>query len=132
MVEMRAGSTPHRTRVLVVEDDPIIVDLLTDIVGSCGYSVEVASCASEAIYALEKQLSTAACVILDYGIPGMDPSRLLSRMREIQGDLKVLLSSGYSRAFIDREFALDSVEGFLAKPYEPQALQEELERLLKD
>ena len=109
---------PLSKHVLVVEDDPIIVDLIRSIVGKLGYAC--------AIEAYQGCCDSAVCVILDYSIPGMDPTRLLSRMREINANVQVLLSSGYSETFISSEFPIDSVAGFIPKPYEPQTLIEAL------
>ncbi len=118
------------SRILVVEDDPSVVDLIRDIVGLLGYETVVAENADEAISEFRNHCESAACVILDYGIPGMDASRLLSRLKEIDSGVKVLLSSGYSRSFIAKDFPMDSVAAFIPKPYEPQLLVEALSRVV--
>ena len=94
-------------QVLIVEDDRVIIELIQDIVSSLGFGVVVAENAAEALAEYEECADSAVCVILDYGIPGMDASRLLYRMKEINGHVKVLLSSGYSPSFIGRDFRSD-------------------------
>lgn len=118
--------------VLVIEDDRVIVELIQDIVSSLGFGVVVAENAAEALTEFEDCSKSAVCVILDYGIPGMDASRLLSRMKEIDSNVKVLLSSGYSRSFISKDFPLDSVSAFIPKPYEPRLLVEALMRVVRE
>ena len=118
-------------QVLIVEDDLVIIELIQDIVSSLGFGVVVAENAVEALAEFEECSGRAACVILDYSIPGMDASRLLSRMKEINSKIKVILSSGYSPNFIGRDFPLDEVDGFIAKPYEPQKLIEALMKVME-
>ena len=117
-------------QILVVEDDFNVVELIRDIVALLGFEVIVAENAEQALDKFEQCSDSALCVILDYGIPGMDASRLLSRLREIDAKVKVLLSSGYSRSFIAKEFPLESVDGFIPKPYEPQLLVEALNKVV--
>ncbi|MCB0324987.1 MAG: response regulator, partial [Bdellovibrionales bacterium] len=124
----RQGKAATRS-VLVVEDDPYIIEVVREIVQTFGFEVVAAESAGEALSAFEQSGRTLACVILDYNVPGMDASRLLARMRELDADVKVLLSSGYSQAFISREFPLESVHGFIPKPYQPAKLVEALQRL---
>lgn len=118
--------------VLIVEDDQVVVELIQDIVTSLGFGVLVADNACDALEELEKFSDSAVAVILDYSIPGMDASRLLSRMKEINKDVKIVLSSGYSQSFIGKEFPLDSVAAFIAKPYEPQHLVDQLMKVVKN
>jgi two-component system, cell cycle sensor histidine kinase and response regulator CckA len=118
-------------QILVIEDDRSIVELIREIVSLLGFGVIAAENADEAITEFEECSDSAACVILDYGIPGMDASRLLSRLREINSSVKVVLSSGYSQSFIAREFPLDTVAAFIAKPYEPQILVDALTKVVE-
>lgn len=126
----KAGAAKGR-QILVIEDDKSIVELIKEIVSLLGFDVIAAENADEAISEFEECSDSAACVILDYGIPGMDASRLLSRLREIDSGVKVVVSSGYSQSFIARDFPLDTVSAFIAKPYEPQLLVDALTKVVE-
>jgi len=115
--------------VLVVEDDPIILYLLQDVLSASGFKVLVAKNAPDGLSLFQNYSDSTFCVILDYGIPGMHAARLLERMLDIQSDVKVILSSGYPQTFIKEDFPIEKLAGFLAKPYDPQVLISELKRL---
>ncbi|MFN8389508.1 MAG: response regulator [Bdellovibrionota bacterium] len=115
--------------VLVVEDDPIILELLQDVLSNAGFKVLIAKNASDGLALFQNYADSTFCVILDYGIPGMHASRLLERFVEVDGDVRVILSSGYPQNFIGEDFPLERIAGFMAKPYDPQILISELARL---
>ena len=119
-------------QVFIVEDDRVIIDLLRQIMRTLGFDVMVAKNAKEALDCFENNSKALDCVILDYGIPGMKPLQLVSKMRELNSDVKVLLSSGYSSSFISRDFPMEQVDGFIAKPYEPLNLVKAVMELVGD
>ena len=114
-----------------MEDDSVIVELLREILGVLGLEAVIAENAYDAISEFAESVANTVCVILDYGIPGMDASRLLAKLRDINPEIKVVLSSGYSSSFIARDFPLSAVSAFIAKPYEPLVLVEMLKRIVE-
>lgn len=129
VVDVGFAGSQART-VLIVEDDAIIVDLLQNVLASAGFTVCVARHAAEALELFANANRSTCCVLLDYGIPGMHASRLLERLLEIDPTVHVILSSGYPQNFIVEDFPLERISGFLAKPYDPQVLIDELRRIV--
>jgi len=131
LTEIDLGPAPESSvrNVLVVEDDPIILDLLQDVLVSAGFKVLIAKNAPDGLELFREFSISTFCVILDYGIPGMHATRLLERFQEIDPEVKVILSSGYPQQFIREDFPVDKLAGFMAKPYDPQVLISELRRL---
>ena len=131
ITEIDLGPAPESSvrNVLVVEDDPIILDLLQDVLVSAGFKVLIAKNAPDGLDLFREYVESTFCVILDYGIPGMHATRLLERFQEIDPKVKVILSSGYPQQFIREDFPVDKLAGFMAKPYDPQVLISELRRL---
>ena len=126
-VEMQTGSmAPH---VLVVEDDPVILELLQDVLSGAGFKVLVAKTAVDGLALFQQYSDSTFCVILDYGIPGMHAARLFERLTDLDPEVKVILSSGYPQHFIVEDFPMEKIAGFMVKPYDPQILISELERL---
>ena len=118
-------------RVLIIEDDSIVVDIIEETLKSFFNSkTHKESCGKEAMALFEKYASDTSCVILDYGIPDMHASRILSALRETNSNAKVILASGYPKHFVKRDFPLESIDSFLAKPFSPRKLALEVERLI--
>jgi len=92
-----------------------------------GYRTLVAESAPEALVLLRRDRSIDLLfsdVVMPAGMSGLELARAASRLRP---DLKVLLSSGFSREGAD---AIASEFPFIAKPYRPAALARKLEELL--
>jgi PAS domain S-box-containing protein len=103
--------------VLLADDQEMVRNLGRDILERYGYRVLVASDGQEALDVFRQRPHDIELVVLDYAMPrlsGLDTMRLL---REINGAIPVLFSSGY---YSDQ--ALQAIEaeqgvGFVAKPY---------------
>jgi len=110
--EERRGSET----ILVVEDDDDVRDVAVTMLNDLGYSTVVATNGSEAL----AELSNGRRVDLlftDYVMPnGLDGAELARKARALRPDLKVLLTSGYSRQAIAENVA-DPSFVIVSKPY---------------
>jgi CheY-like chemotaxis protein len=106
--------TPGGRRILLVEDDPGVRELLVDILRGHGYDVTAANSAEEA---LERARDHVFDLLLsDVDLPGMNGARLARTLRERQPDLRMVLMSGYpDDGTIDGE--LTERPMFLRKPF---------------
>ncbi len=126
----RSNSTMSSgTTVLIVEDDEFVREVLADIVSSFGFTVALAADGADAIDEYERAADDIDCIILDYDIPGTHSSRVVSHIRGINSSVKILLSSGYPETHVSGSFPLESVDGFIPKPYNTIMLKSELERI---
>jgi DNA-binding NtrC family response regulator len=103
-------------RVLVVEDEWLISEMVADVLMEHGCDVHVASSAEEA---LEHLICGGPCDVLftDINLPGgMDGAALAQRARRVRPGLPVVYASGHLTLG-----HIDAVEGavFVAKPYDP-------------
>jgi CheY-like chemotaxis protein len=118
-------------RVLVVDDDPVIVRLLEVNLRLEGYDVSTASRGEEA---LERAVATHPDVILlDVMMPGLDGWETCRRLREIPefADTPVVFLS--ARAQDDdasRGASLGTSVEYVTKPFDPMKLMELVKRLL--
>ena len=120
---------PASATILVVEDDPDVREMIVGILSDLGYQTVVATNGPEALAILHREHSIDLLftdIVMPAGMSGADLAREASRLRP---DLKVLLSSGYTREA--NRWRSGRVEfPFIAKPYRPTTLGKKLEEVL--
>jgi CheY-like chemotaxis protein len=114
---------PGRYTVLVVDDDPAMLEVLTRILRREHYDLLTASDGAEA---LEKARSAAdlALLVTDYDMPGLTGNELADRVRETYPDVKILFQSGFSDLLFTEEGTLGDGIAFLRKPFTARGLRE--------
>jgi CheY-like chemotaxis protein len=121
-------------RILVVDDEAMIRDLLCQLLETLGYTVECVQDGAEAVAAYHHAQAAGqpfAAVILDYTIPGgMGGLATLHHLRTIDPQVKALISSGYAANPIMADWAYYGFSGVVAKPYTMAQLQEALHTVL--
>lgn len=110
----------QRKTVLVVEDDGLFRDLLTEVLSENDYSVMVAAGADTALGLLDAHQGPLDLLISDLVLPGISGTELAHTLRRRYPELDVLLISGYSGKILEERGC--SVEGytFLQKPFHPR------------
>jgi len=115
-------------RILVVEDDPRLADMLSEYLGQAGFRVTVAPLGRAAL----ERLSTAEydAVVLDLMLPDMDGLDVCRQLRTTS-DTPVLMLTGRGDA-IDRIVGLEiGADDYLPKPFEPRELLARLRAILR-
>lgn len=118
-------SDERETRLLVVDDDAQLLDLLQDTLTSIGYGVEGASDGVEALQKLRG--GQYDLMITDIRMPGMDGISLLKKVRRYYPRLPVLFITGLTTPEIIGQVSAD---GFLAKPFRISHIEELIENAL--
>jgi PAS domain S-box-containing protein len=116
-------------KVLIVEDEPEVLDIATEIFDSLGYDVLTAA---DATAALEILKSSAPIDVLfsDVVMPrGMNGLELAKEARQLRPDIRILLASGYPVSTLPMHGMPDG-SSFISKPYRWTELAEKL-RLLR-
>ena len=117
-------------KILVVDDDANLCDLVRRFLEHQGFSVLTATDGPTAIQLVASQGPNLALVVLDMIMPGMDGEHVLQAMRTLQPDLPCLLISGcYNANLITRTLQQGLCE-FLAKPFSAGAMLVKIEGLL--
>jgi PAS domain S-box-containing protein len=104
-------------KVLVVEDEPTLRDLIAQMVEELGYRVIVAANGGEALILFEEEESKPSLVITDVVMPGISGKVLVDRLHRIQPDLRTIYTSGYTDDAIVHHGVLDPGTPFLQKPF---------------
>lgn len=111
--EAADGKPVRRAVVLVVEDEPLIRDVLAQALRDAGCEVVEAAGAEEALRALEAQVRPDV-LVTDVKMPGpVNGFELAVRMRAVRPGLRVIVTSGDASA----EGARGVADEFLPKPY---------------
>jgi excisionase family DNA binding protein len=110
-----------RARILVVDDEASIRDLLSKTLALAEYEVDTASDASAA---LDRVRGTPYdLLIADLKMPGMDGLTLIRQVKRMRSDLPVIIITGYSTESSAIEAVNLGVAGYLTKPFRvPQVL----------
>lgn len=115
-------------RILVVEDDEEIADVLRRSLRNEGYEARTAADGLQGLSAAAE--FNPDLLILDLGLPGMDGIEVCRRFRE-QGDVPILMLTARSEVE-DRVEGLDSgADDYLVKPFERQELLARIRALLR-
>ncbi len=108
--------------ILIVDDEEIIRQLGADILEDVGYKVILASRGEEAIALYRQKRKDIGLVVLDVVMPGLGGKETFRKLREINPNIKVLLSSGYSTDGEVGEILKEGVSGLIQKPYKDEEL----------
>ena len=110
-----ATESDERPRVLVVDDEASIRDLLSKTLALAEYEVDVAP---DGRAALERmRLFGYDLLITDLKMPGMDGLSVIQEARRLNSDLPVIIITGYSTESSAIEAANLGVAGYLTKPF---------------
>jgi signal transduction histidine kinase/ActR/RegA family two-component response regulator len=119
--------------VLLVEDDPMVCNVVTQTLRDAGYHVQAAGDGAAALV-LARQLHAERRPIdvlcTDAILPGMPVRELIDRVLELFPDVPVLVCSGHVREDLLRRGIERGEWSFLAKPFTPDELLRKLEELL--
>ncbi|WP_433730382.1 response regulator transcription factor [Actinoplanes sp. CA-051413] len=108
-------------RILVVDDDPAIRQLLTDVLEMDGYEVSIAVDGLAAVR--EVQAAAPDFVILDVMMPGLDGFGVLSTIRDQPGEpVPVLMLTAAAESDANARAWACGVDYYLAKPFTADAV----------
>ncbi|MBW2117432.1 MAG: response regulator [Deltaproteobacteria bacterium] len=116
--------------VLFVDDEEMIIDVGTKMVEAFGYEVLTARDGKEAIEIYKVKRDRIDMVILDMIMPGLGGGETYDRLKEINPDIKVLLSSGYSIDGQANEILERGCDGFIQKPFNMNQLSRKIREIL--
>jgi CheY-like chemotaxis protein len=127
---IRASAQEGNETILLVDDDPLILDVGQAMLAALGYAVLVAKDGKEAIEIYRSDGDRIRLVILDMIMPDMGGGQTYDQLKEVDPGVNVLLSSGYSidgqaTAILNR-----GCNGFIQKPFDLQSLSEKVRTIM--
>jgi len=125
-----AAGTSRKRRILLVEDEPAVRDLLRHALERRGYHVDAGCSGEEGLALCDAVEPPPDLLITDLILPGATGPVIAERLRQRVPSVKVLLMSGYAEhPLLDAAHAAG--EPCLVKPFEIASFSETVERLLR-
>jgi two-component system cell cycle sensor histidine kinase/response regulator CckA len=112
-------------RILLVDDEAPLLDLLKRYLERLGYQVDSCLTPAQALALFEPDPTQYALVLTDLTLPGMRGDEMLVRMRLLSPKLRAIVASGYPYE------ARGKRTRSLQKPFLPKMLADQIEELLK-
>ena len=116
--------------ILLIDDEKMILDVGLELLEELGYTVLSAMSGQEAIDVFQKDQDNIDLVIMDMIMPGMGGGETFDRLKEINPEVKVLLSSGYSINGQATKIIQRGCDGFIQKPFNMNQLAEKIQKIL--
>jgi putative nucleotidyltransferase with HDIG domain len=125
---MASASPRPRARILLIDDDPQVCDLLAVILNEAGFAVR--SCQSADAAAARLEAESFELVITDHHLPGRTGLELIRAERARHPEITFLMATGADDARTAVEALQSGATDYLVKPLRPQALLEAIEAAL--
>jgi two-component system cell cycle sensor histidine kinase/response regulator CckA len=115
---------------LLVDDEAVILDVGSQLLEKLGYTVIKAKNGEEAIQKYQENQQKIDMIILDMIMPDMGGSEVYEKVKKIDSEIKVLLSSGYSINEQAMEILNKGCNGFIQKPFNLKDLSKKIREVL--
>ena len=116
--------------ILLIDDEETIRNVGAEILNEIGYNIIPASGGKEGIENYKQNRENIDMIILDMIMPDMGGKRTYNLLKEINPDIKVLLSSGYSIKGQATEILEKGCDGFIQKPFNIKKLSHAIREIL--
>jgi len=130
MTTANPDKTPGQDRILVVDDDPLVLDLLSITVSSFGFECVEANDGRMAMEILEKE--AFAIVVTDMVMPEVDGMQLLEHIKSHYPETSVIVVTGYTGTFSYVDVIKAGASDFILKPFNADELQAKINRILRE
>jgi two-component system, cell cycle sensor histidine kinase and response regulator CckA len=117
--------------ILVVDDDPAVLQIMAEILRQAGYSVLMAEGGWSAIHAFEEAPLPPILLVTDVIMPDLTGPVLAARLRKMRPELKVLFVSGFHDTELVQRFVGQQGFALLPKPFTPDGLLRTVAEALK-
>ncbi len=127
---LKIKTDARQITILLVDDEPMILELGKEILENYDFHVYVAENGLEAVNLYKEKTDEIDIIILDMVMPVMDGSTAYLKLKEVNENVVVLLSSGYQLDMKVQAILDQGCNGFIQKPYDMGALNAKIRELL--
>lgn len=120
----------NRQRILFVDDESLIVDMICGMLESLNYNVVAASTPEDAVRAFKEAPSSFDIVMTDLTMPGMTGIALAEEILRIRSDMPIILCSGHSSSIDTQSRGAKGIVEVINKPVSKNNLSQVLKKVL--
>ena len=125
-------SCGHGETILLVDDEEMIWDVISDMLDTLGYKIILAENGREAVEIYQNNPGEIDLILLDMIMPEMNAREAFFLLKKIDPEVKVLLSSGYVSEEDAQDVLNAGAQGFLRKPYRMADLASKIRGILDE
>jgi DNA-binding NtrC family response regulator len=125
-----SGASAERNRILIVDDEPPLLKLMSLYLRRLGYSVTTLEQTQQASALTPAEMQDFAVAVLDATMEGISLDALAEKLLRANGKLCVLASSGYPVDMRALEATAPGRVAFLHKPFTPEMLADAVRRMI--
>ena len=115
-----AGATNQRKHsILVVDDEPMALELLHGVLTDAGYEVAVAQSGFESLDLFRRDTHAFDLILTDLSMPLMDGEETFERLRQMSPTVNVVLMAGFVDSGRLEKMMNNGLSGFVGKPFAP-------------
>ncbi len=126
-----AAKEPQR-QILIVDDDAGVRTALVDIVEALGHRAQPVPNGWQAVAAIGEKPEAVSLILLDLTMPGLNGVETHRRIREINPDVPIILTTAYPENKVDEWIRQDRRTSFLSKPYSVEAITTAIEKIFAE
>jgi two-component system cell cycle sensor histidine kinase/response regulator CckA len=116
------SSYEQEKTILLIDDEEIVINTSEMMLKSLGYKVIKAHNGYEGLQLFEENKSKIDLIISDFEMPKMNGKEVMNKLRKIDPQIKVMLSSGALTDEDEKEVRNEGFNGFIKKPYNMNTL----------
>ncbi|MGD9367473.1 MAG: response regulator [Desulfobacteraceae bacterium] len=125
-------STGGNERILLVDDEPEILEMEKEMLNKMGYTVTTMGDPAEALKLFGEQPTGYDLVITDMTMPKITGDKLACELMRMRPDIPVILCTGFSELTSPEKAASMGIKGYLTKPVSMRQLSKMIRKLLTD
>jgi CheY-like chemotaxis protein len=124
-------TSPDKLSILIAEDDPLVLNVVTGMLKHLGYSTLVAKDGVEAFQVYTDNIDRIGMIITDMAMPRLGGLELAAKILAVTADAKIIVMTGYLQEELEirpEEFGL---AGWLEKPMTAERIRQVVDPIMK-
>ena len=124
------GNPVRSRRVLLVDDEEMVLEVGKAILQRLGHEVLTAESGEEALDQFVRHRESICCVVLDLTMPGMDGKETFEKLRALNSELPIIIASGLSADQVTGQFGDIQPTSVIQKPYQVADLSAKIQGII--